>query len=90
MAKGSKNKLDDLHGVLTKYLIDMVKSGKELSPGEISNCITFLKNNNVGHSIVEESKQVNLLDAVRDYDDSLDIESYFVPDKIEMKKKKDD
>ena len=45
--KASQEKLNNLHNVLTDYLIEMLDSGEEVSGSVLSTSVNFLKNNGV-------------------------------------------
>jgi len=60
MAKASKKTIEDLHGKLAEYYLDVLEDDMELSSGTLNAINAFLKQNNVVAEEIEESPFMNI------------------------------
>jgi hypothetical protein len=69
MKKATLNDLDVIHKLMSDYFTARLKSGEELSPGELGQINSFLKNNSVVCAMdVEDTPMLNLLEDFKTLD----------------------
>ena len=71
MAKASIETLNGLHDRLAVYFVDLLESGEQLAPGELSAILKFLKDNEVTADIIESKPMANLIQNFVDDEENL-------------------
>lgn len=69
--KATINELNGLHDKMAVYFTMLLSSGKELSSGELSSILKFLKDNEITAEVIESKPMANLVQSFIDNEEAL-------------------
>ena len=64
--KATTGELNYLHDAVARYMVEQLESGEDLSSGDVSNILKFLKDNNIAADISESKPMNNLSSRITD------------------------